>query len=60
MEQYIESILPAWRGAKFSTMTNISMYCKSLSDLNDSYGSLNKRIYGQQNMTKIIMKLHNK
>jgi hypothetical protein len=50
----------AYCGAKFGIVTNILLYYKFLSNLDDSYDSSNKRIYEQRNVTKVIMKLRDK
>ena len=50
----------AWCGAKLSIATNILLYYKFMSNLNNSYSSWVKRIYEQRNVVKIVMKLHDK
>lgn len=38
----------------------MSLYYKFMSNWNDSYGSLVKRIYEEGSVIKIVMKLHDK
>jgi hypothetical protein len=50
----------AWCGDKLSMATNISLYCKSMSNLNKCYGSWNKIIFEERNVIKIVIKLLDK